>query len=58
MNEIILNKKRNGMSMLILITLIFFGSILLFILSVLNLPYTTGMEKDKEELFKWEKNLF
>ena len=31
MNEIILNKKRNGMSMLILITLIFFGSILLFI---------------------------
>lgn len=34
------------------------ASILLFILSVLNLPYTTGMEKDKEELFKWEKNLF
>ena len=31
MNEIILNKKRNGMSMLILIALIFFGSILLFI---------------------------
>lgn len=31
MNEIILNKKRKGMSMLILITLIFFGSILLFI---------------------------
>lgn len=31
MSEIILNKKRNGMSMLILITLIFFGSILLFI---------------------------
>lgn len=31
MNEVILNKKRNGMSMLILITLIFFGSILLFI---------------------------
>lgn len=31
MNEIILNKKRNGMNMLILITLIFFGSILLFI---------------------------
>lgn len=31
MNEIILNKKRNGMSMLTLITLIFFGSILLFI---------------------------
>lgn len=30
MNEIILNKKRNGMSMLILIALIFFGSILLF----------------------------
>ena len=31
MNEIILNKKRNGMGMLILIALIFFGSILLFI---------------------------
>lgn len=31
MNEIILNKKRNGMSILILIALIFFGSILLFI---------------------------
>lgn len=31
MNEIILNKKRNGMSMLILIALKFFGSILLFI---------------------------
>ena len=31
MNEIILNKKRNGMSMLLLIALIFFGSILLFI---------------------------
>lgn len=31
MDEIILNKKRNGMSMLILIALIFFGSILLFI---------------------------
>ena len=31
MNEIILNKKRNGMSMLILIALIFFGLILLFI---------------------------
>lgn len=31
MNEIILNKKRNGMSTLILIALIFFGSILLFI---------------------------
>ncbi len=31
MHEIILNKKRNGMSMLILIALIFFGSILLFI---------------------------
>ena len=31
MNEIILNKKRNGMSMIILIALIFFGSILLFI---------------------------
>lgn len=36
MNEIILNKKRNGMSMLILITLIFFGSILLFIFGANN----------------------
>lgn len=36
MNEIILNKKRNGMSMLILIALIFFGSILLFIFGANN----------------------